>query len=484
MSILGLSAMTLSPNSWSLQGKILIPVLTCSFLLLAGFGSVVLSQRSKVADVALQSKISTMSTFLANTGNAYIYNFDYSGLETFVKFISADEDFAFLIFYDANGKPMTKDESKTYEKYPYREADINENGKKLGSLRLYYKTDRVRSSSEQTWIMVVGGIVLVEVLLGMAVFLILRSLTSSFHSLFGNLDRTSGILNSASDQLEKGNSFLSSAFNEQAASIRTTVTTLDEITSTAQTSQQNAQESSISARKTEGFAKEVQTRVLDLVNSVQEVNDSNSQIMQQVKDSHGRMNEVVAIIEEIGSKANVINEIVFQTRLLSFNASVEAARAGEHGRGFAVVAQEVGSLASMSGKSANEITILLEQSKARVGQIVTEMERKVGEATQQGGARMKNSLEVADRCRESISGIVDQIGNLSLLVDRISTAFAEQVVAVKNINETMIEISTGSEESMKRLENSFETSTQLKSESETLVTAVASLEIKVFGKAS
>jgi len=41
-----------------------------------------------------------------------------------------------------------------------------------------------------------------------------------------------------------------------------------------------------------------------------------------------------------------MNDIVFQTKLLSFNASVEAARAGIHGKGFAVVADEVGNLAT------------------------------------------------------------------------------------------------------------------------------------------
>lgn len=476
--------MKLSPSAWSLQGKILIPVLTCSFLLLAGFGSAVLIQRSKVAEVALQSKVTTMTTFLAASGVSYINNYDYGALESFVKFISADEDFAYLIFYDASDKAMTKDDSKNFEKYPYEDTDVIDGGKKIGYLRLYYKTDRLQQSSQQTWVMVVGGIILVEFLLGMAVLLILRTVTTQFRQMFGNLDRTSGILNTASDELEKGNSFLSEAFNEQAASIRTTVTTLDQITSTAQMSQQNAQQSALSAKKTEGFAKEVQTRVLDLVNSIQEINKSNEFVMKQVKDSHVRMNEVMAIIEEIGSKANVINEIVFQTRLLSFNASVEAARAGEHGRGFAVVAEEVGSLAAMSGKSANEIRNLLDQSKARVSQIVSEMEAKVTEATKDGGARVRTSMDVADRAKESIVGIVDQIGNLSELVDRISTAFAEQVVAVKNINETMMQISTASEESIKRLENSFTTSSQLKSESTTLVDAVDTLESKVFGKAA
>jgi len=78
--------------------------------------------------------------------------------------------------------------------------------------------------------------------------------------------------------------------------------------------------------------------------------------------SNKRVEALAKMIEEIGIKTKMIDDIVFQTRLLSFNASVEAERAGEHGRGFAVVAQEVGNLALMSGKSSNEISLILKNS--------------------------------------------------------------------------------------------------------------------------
>lgn len=48
-----------------------------------------------------------------------------------------------------------------------------------------------------------------------------------------------------------------------------------------------------------------------------------------VENGNQRLNEIVGLIKEISDKTKVINEIVFQTRLLSFNASVEAARAGD-----------------------------------------------------------------------------------------------------------------------------------------------------------
>ncbi len=72
------------------------------------------------------------------------------------------------------------------------------------------------------------------------------------------------------------------------------------------------------------------------------------------------------LIGQIEQKTKVIHEIVFQTKLLSFNASVEAARAGDYGRGFSIVAEEIGNLALMSGQAAKDIASLLQESSTKV----------------------------------------------------------------------------------------------------------------------
>ncbi|MCX7978832.1 MAG: methyl-accepting chemotaxis protein, partial [Bdellovibrionaceae bacterium] len=87
------------------------------------------------------------------------------------------------------------------------------------------------------------------------------------------------------------------------------------------------------------------------------------------EDMHGSIQELEAamgVIRQVAKKTEVINEIVFQTKLLSFNASVEAARAGEAGKGFAVVAEEVGKLAKMSGDAATEISQIVEKGLSAV----------------------------------------------------------------------------------------------------------------------
>ena len=71
--------------------------------------------------------------------------------------------------------------------------------------------------------------------------------------------------------------------------------------------------------------------------------------------------KVAAIEEAIG----IIEQIAFQTNILSLNAAVEAATAGEAGKGFAVVANEVRNLATKSAKAAHTIKHLVTEANER-----------------------------------------------------------------------------------------------------------------------
>src|SRR5690606_10248254 len=70
-------------------------------------------------------------------------------------------------------------------------------------------------------------------------------------------------------------------------------------------------------------------------------------------------------------KTEVINDIVFQTKVLSFNASVEAAKAPhESGKGFSEVATQIGDLSTLSANASLEISHILEQSVSQVDTII------------------------------------------------------------------------------------------------------------------
>ncbi|MFW2608565.1 methyl-accepting chemotaxis protein, partial [Aliarcobacter butzleri] len=70
----------------------------------------------------------------------------------------------------------------------------------------------------------------------------------------------------------------------------------------------------------------------------------------------------------INEAIGVIDNIAFQTNILSLNAAVEAATAGEAGKGFAVVAGEVRNLASRSAEAAKEIKAIVENATSKANQ--------------------------------------------------------------------------------------------------------------------
>ena len=102
-----------------------------------------------------------------------------------------------------------------------------------------------------------------------------------------------------------------------------------------------------------------------------------TQSMNLVLQKTQEFEELISVINNIKDKTKVMDEIAFQTKLLSFNASVEAERAGEHGRGFAVVAQEVGSLAELSAKAAREIGHIVGSSLDQTTNIIRDSQHTV-----------------------------------------------------------------------------------------------------------
>jgi methyl-accepting chemotaxis protein len=145
-----------------------------------------------------------------------------------------------------------------------------------------------------------------------------------------------------------------------------------------------------------------------------------------INQANVQLHEMVDIIGEISAKTSVINDIVFKTQLLSFNASIEAARAGQHGRGFAVVAEEFGNLAEMSGQAAKEIQSLLETSKKHVVELVDMTHQRVSD----GQIVSKEALAIFNELSRETNQITRQI-------QRISEATREQQVGVQQTSTAM-----------------------------------------------
>lgn len=282
-------------------------------------------------------------------------------------------------------------------------------------------------------------------------------------------------------EIAEASTELSEASTEQAAALQETVAAIDEVSAMVKTSSENAEKSSTASVSSRKSAEEGQAAMQEMARAIQAISNSNSEIMSEVESSNKQIAEIVKMIEEIGSKTRVINDIVFQTKLLSFNASVEAARAGEHGKGFAVVAEEVGNLAQMSGNAAKEITGLLDGSINKVQSIVQETREKVQRLVQESKEKVDAGSRVAERCSQVLGNILVNVQDVDGRVGEIANASREQSEGVEEINKAMNQLNQVTQQNTQVAEKAAHTGEELAAQSERLRSMAEELTMVVHG---
>ena len=240
------------------------------------------------------------------------------------------------------------------------------------------------------------------------------------------------VLKIAQEIAESGTK-ISEATHEQSAALQETSSAVSEISAMVSKNADNAKSSETLARGSQEKTQHGKKSIEDMMDSMNKIKASNEQVVTQVQRTNTDFEEVVKIIGEIGSKTKVIHDIVFQTKLLSFNASVEAARAGEHGKGFAVVAEEVGNLARMSGSAAEEIGSLLEKNTQKVKEIVDKSRSGIDGLIAQGKETVSEGTNRVQRCDETFTAILDDSSAVCAMMSEISTSSQEQSQGVQEV---------------------------------------------------
>ena len=221
------------------------------------------------------------------------------------------------------------------------------------------------------------------------------------------LDQNASIMKSSMQNL-------SNKANEQAASLEETAAALEEITSITRNNAQNA-------AKMSSLGATVKTAVTN-----------GQSLASKTAISMGEINEKVTAINEA---ITVIDQIAFQTNILSLNAAVEAATAGEAGRGFAVVAAEVRNLASRSAEAAKEIKLLVEDAniKANAGKgISNEMIEGYEILNKHISETIVIINDVSSGSREQMTGI-EQINDTVTMLDRVTQENANNANQITSI---------------------------------------------------
>lgn len=297
-----------------------------------------------------------------------------------------------------------------------------------------------------------------------------------------SLNKNSGDLSDAASKIASQSTQLSEAATEQAAALQETVAAVDEISAMVGKNAEAAEQSKVVSGKSREAAMQGKQTVENMIQAISDINSANEEISEQMNHSNRQLSDITKLIHTIGTKTKVINEIVFQTKLLSFNASVEAARAGEYGKGFAVVAEEVGNLAQMSGNAAKEITELLEQSVGQVDSIVSETKHKVEKLMANSKSKVDVGSQTAKSCNEALEEILHNVASVDSLVAEIAVASQEQGAGIREISKAVGQMEEVTQQNSAAAQAASVAAEQLNAQSKDLSGIVTSLVHVVEGE--
>jgi len=183
------------------------------------------------------------------------------------------------------------------------------------------------------------------------------------------------------------------------------------------------------------------------------------QVLRDVEKNGAQILAFGTQVQQIGKIVEVITGIAQKTNLLALNATIEAARAGEYGRGFAVVAEEISKLADSTGKSAGEITQLVERVQGESRDIQQSMKESIAEieagrgVLDSSGRAFEEIIQTAKNTQTkavSIAELADKqnegAGDMVKAVDEISRVITDNAAATQEVSAATQQQSAAMEE--------------------------------------
>lgn len=309
------------------------------------------------------------------------------------------------------------------------------------------------------------------------------SLSKKLLEVAQNIHENSQLLYKAAITVSDSSKSLNEDSTKQASAMTETSSSMVELNSMIAMNSENAGKSLDVSSSNKDEVVESQSILGKVMGAIQDVDQGNQALADQVDQNNQKLEDVVKIILDINNKTAVINDIVFQIKLLSFNASVEAARAGEHGKGFSVVAEEVGNLAQNTSKAALEITDLLNSSVEHVKKIAVETSEQIAKLVSLNKIKVSNCISFSKECDEYLKKVLSGSEEMNRMAKEISASSSEQATGMDEISKAMNQLSDVFQNSQKLSAENQESAGILYREVESLNQEIVHLNTIVNGEA-
>jgi methyl-accepting chemotaxis protein len=224
-----------------------------------------------------------------------------------------------------------------------------------------------------------------------------RRLSEELANLVGGIQGVGGRISQRAQHVSTSSQALSQGAQRQAESIEQITSLVGELSTKTGQNASHATKVRVSAQATQDGAQKGARQVEQMAEAIRAMNEAGASVLKITK---------------------LVEDIAFQTNILSLNAAVEAARAGRHGKGFAVVAAEVGALASRSAKAAQETAELIQSSVANAA----------------------HGAQIADGAVASLNEIVQLASTVSSLVGQIADASRDQAQGLDQVKQALASI--------------------------------------------
>jgi methyl-accepting chemotaxis protein len=284
-----------------------------------------------------------------------------------------------------------------------------------------------------------------------------RQMVASMREILSKVAETSGLVASASHQLQATAGQIATGAEEVAVQTGTVATASEEM---AATSGDIARSCSMAAERSKQSSDSAAKGGV----VVHETISGMHRIATQVKQSAQTVESLGVRSEQIGEIVGTIEDIADQTNLLALNAAIEAARAGEQGRGFAVVADEVRALAERTSVATKEISEMIRAIQKETKAAVVAME--------QGVSEVEKGAETSEKSGEALQEILAHIEEVSMQINQIAIAAEEQTATTSEISSNVMQVTQVVQETSRGAHETATASAQLATNAQLLQSLV------------